>query len=504
MFQVKLPKVNTIGIRYIEGVVKPEHYGNIIVKTFGVPMKEVHGIDDRTEKNIKNGFIFKVKSYERYKDICSKFSGREILVERGYRIRVEDISSDNTRVCISRVSFEVSNNMLKDALSNFGEVYSCENYHHQYGIFKKLEGTGNRVAWMKLSQHIPQVININQTLNYILVKYPGQEQSCHKCGDIGHVMRNCVTPTHNFKNKLDVNINIDRDLSNPVVKSHAEVHVDPSHNRIDFACDKCSYTSMYKDILDEHMQSHIEEEPYHCGERDHHMGDHTEEEPYKCNVCGESFRNKNDLEKHCRGHVGQYQLSGSKTKKNNKKKSPKTKKSIKDTENTNEICELFSDLNTQVKNLSEKPFGCSICSSVFTTVHEMTKHMCGHTKGNSYKCRECDFRTPSENTLKNHTKNHFCKRFICTECDSKFSEMDKLSLHMKGHTDSFNCPECDHKFSTRGELTLHKKCHTVEKLLDMSFASISDSPVNETKDSIKRGISTSPEGRPEIKKVQVE
>ena len=76
-------------------------------------------------------------------------------IERGYRIRVDDISSNNTRICLSRVPFEVTNEMLTESFSKFGEVIKCENHYTKYGIFDKLEYTGNRCIWMKLNQHIP-------------------------------------------------------------------------------------------------------------------------------------------------------------------------------------------------------------------------------------------------------------------------------------------------------------------------------------------------------------
>ena len=74
---------------------------------------------------IRNKFLFKVTSYERYKDICARFSGSELEIEKGYRVQVEDISSNNTRVFVSKVPFEVSNNMLIKVFEKFGKVNMC-------------------------------------------------------------------------------------------------------------------------------------------------------------------------------------------------------------------------------------------------------------------------------------------------------------------------------------------------------------------------------------------
>ena len=120
-----------------------------------MPRKEVHAIDLREEGNIKNRFLFKVESEVLYKNICTQFSGRLIEIEKGYKIRVEDLSSNNIRICISRVPFEVSNQMLIESFGKYGEVLMCTDHKEKYGIYEDLKGTGNRLTWMKLKQHIP-------------------------------------------------------------------------------------------------------------------------------------------------------------------------------------------------------------------------------------------------------------------------------------------------------------------------------------------------------------
>ena len=72
MSEPELPKINTIGITYNEGSVKPEHYELIIEQILGVPEDELYGIDDRGDTR----FIFKVTSDARYNNICEKFLGK--------------------------------------------------------------------------------------------------------------------------------------------------------------------------------------------------------------------------------------------------------------------------------------------------------------------------------------------------------------------------------------------------------------------------------------------
>ena len=134
MTEPELPKTNTIGITYNEGSIKPEHYERIIEQILGVPEEELYGIDERGDTR----FIFKVTTDVRYDNICENFLGKEIEVETGFKIQVDDISANKTRVCISRVPFEVSNPMLHDVFTKFGKVHKCQDYFKSYGKYSSL------------------------------------------------------------------------------------------------------------------------------------------------------------------------------------------------------------------------------------------------------------------------------------------------------------------------------------------------------------------------------
>ena len=105
-----LPKINTIGITFTEGYIKDEHFELIIEAKLGIPENELYGIDGRG----KEKFIFKVKSEARYESNCENFLGKEIEIEPGFKFRIDNISANKTRVCITRVPFEVNNDMLQD------------------------------------------------------------------------------------------------------------------------------------------------------------------------------------------------------------------------------------------------------------------------------------------------------------------------------------------------------------------------------------------------------
>ena len=93
-----------------------------------------------------------------------------------------------------------------------------------------------------------------------------------------------------------------------------------------------------------------------------------------------------------------------------------------------------------------------------------------------FKCTECDYASLSENALNKHRKIHFYKRLECTECDRQFTSISELTLHMVWHTEEKAIDEC-----------------YVDDVDECSQKTVS------TSKSVKRCMSTSPEGRPSTK-----
>ena len=108
MSEHTLKRENTIGITYVVGEIEDEHYELIIENTLGVQESEIEGIDDRGTTR----FVFKVSTSEVYDCICEHFAGREIQIGNGNVIQVDDISSYGTMVEVSRVPFEIDNDVL--------------------------------------------------------------------------------------------------------------------------------------------------------------------------------------------------------------------------------------------------------------------------------------------------------------------------------------------------------------------------------------------------------
>ena len=71
-----LKRVNTVGIRYVTGQIKEEHFEIIIEQLLQIPEDEVFGIDERYRK-----FLLKVNKEERYQTICENYTEMQMNVE---------------------------------------------------------------------------------------------------------------------------------------------------------------------------------------------------------------------------------------------------------------------------------------------------------------------------------------------------------------------------------------------------------------------------------------
>ena len=65
----QLRRHNTVGVRYIQGTRRDDHYEHIIENILRIPEDEVAGLAERGDKQI----IIKVTTKEKYNEICYNF-----------------------------------------------------------------------------------------------------------------------------------------------------------------------------------------------------------------------------------------------------------------------------------------------------------------------------------------------------------------------------------------------------------------------------------------------
>lgn len=348
-----LKRENTIGINYVRGLIRDSHFGYIIGNILGVPDSEIDGIDDRGNCR----FILKVTTAERYESICENFVGRDIPIGYGNIIQVDDISSYGTMVEISRVPFEISNEILTNMLKKFGDVYKCQSYYRRFGKYTSFNTSGKRIAWMKINDHIPQSLKINQTQTTMDVSYQDQPYSCNVCGNAGHRARQCNVDTGEYKCRIDIVDNSEDEDTGSVhleeeIVTDMDIHIDPSQASNPLECSLCDYSCKYENILQEHMKTHTDEKTNKCNGRKDIPN--TNEILLQCTECDYNCKNNDVLLNHLKSH-----------------------------------------------NI----FKCNKCDFITMTPKGLSNHMKTH-KGKQFNCSECEFTTNTQNKLNAHTRKH--------------------------------------------------------------------------------------------------
>ena len=375
MSEPELPKKNTIGITFTEGFIRDKDFDHIIETVLGIPEHELFAIDGRGETR----FIFKVTTEERYENICKNYLGKEIEIEPGFKFQVDDISANKTRVCITRVPFEVNNDMLQDMLKKYGKVHKCQDQFIKYGKYTELKGTGTRIAWITLNEQIPQSIDINQIKNNVLVKYPRQPSTCHKCGIAGHLARDCSTPVEQYQNALDINIELVNDSNDPNKK---------------YACLKCSYKGSSE------------------GNFKAHMNTHTGEKPHQCLSCTAKFQDQKELEEHNKIHAGHSGV------------------------NPVQQTHLVKVIPSLPLKHSEKILHCTVCEYKCKKKDDLENHLISHNEEKPYKCSKCDHKFALKANLEFHMKNHS----EVTAIDLSFASILKSPVRQWTSSISSNVP----------------------------------------------------------------
>ena len=79
-------------------------------------------------------------------------------------------------------------------------------------------------------------------------------------------------------------------------------------------------------------------------------------------------------------------------------------------------------------------------------------------RGIFHQCRECDYKSNSNQNLKTHFKSkHLGIKYDCSHCLAKFSTTFGLKLHVQTIHDGirFDCNKCDYKFTQKQLLKNH-------------------------------------------------
>uniref|UniRef100_A0A8C9ZB78 C2H2-type domain-containing protein n=1 Tax=Sander lucioperca TaxID=283035 RepID=A0A8C9ZB78_SANLU len=268
-----------------------------------------------------------------------------------------------------------------------------------------------------------------------------------------------------------------------------------THREENFPCDICNLVFPSKSSRAEHRKSHSKsgDHPPPSIPREEHekSASHTEsssvspkELKYRCGVCGERFRDPEELSEHGCMAAKERPYSCSDCDKHFLHASH-----LKKHRTTHQLSSSTSEYPSEIKHKGKDEglahgFICPVCHQCFASATELMCHFPTHPDG-IFECKICKMTFPSESKLEEHNRSHVISatEFECTDCGQSFwgkdAEYSSPSAKTSPPTyyqavgeeeidvtgeDLYNCPVCSMQFYSKSGLLEHQnKQHQNEK-----------------------------------------
>ncbi|KAJ8966686.1 hypothetical protein NQ317_014014 [Molorchus minor] len=233
-----------------------------------------------------------------------------------------------------------------------------------------------------------------------------------------------------------------------------------------WVCNTCGKKYSSKNLLDEHVNTHLGVRPYVCGTcgkdfaskytyKAHEKTHEVRPRPFCCTQCPKSFLSQQNLTQHERTHSGMKEFGC-------------------------HLCgkQFSSAHNLEVHSIVHtgyKPFVCGLCGKAFARKAEIRDHERTHTGERPYQCEFCGATFSQRSNLQSHKRaTHYDDKrppilgerpFKCDVCEATFVYPEHFKKHRRIHTGEkpFLCEVCGKAFNSRDNRNAHRFVHSDKK-----------------------------------------
>ena len=146
----KRRRLNTIGVNYVKGVIKDEHYEQVIDNILGLRDEDILKIEEFSPTK----FLFQVDKAN-YENVCNNHVCKFITLDEDSIIMVEDISSYKTEVFVTNIQFDITEEEVLKILENYGTIKNHYYRGKQNVRYFQRRGTGRMTVIMEFQSPIP-------------------------------------------------------------------------------------------------------------------------------------------------------------------------------------------------------------------------------------------------------------------------------------------------------------------------------------------------------------
>ncbi|XP_028435315.1 zinc finger protein 1035 [Perca flavescens] len=245
-----------------------------------------------------------------------------------------------------------------------------------------------------------------------------------------------------------------------------------THREENFPCDICNLVFPSKSSRAEHRKSHAKpgDHPPPSISREEHekSASHTKsssvsskELKYRCGVCGERFRDPEELSEHgCMAakerayscsdcdkyflhasHLKKHQTTHQLSSSTSEYPCNQCNNSFSSSQRFHSHLMSHVDTSAEVKHNTKGEderlshgFICPVCHQCFASATELMCHFPTHPDG-TFECKTCKMTFPSESKLEEHRRSHVISdtEFECTDCGKNFLGKDAFCQHHCSH-----------------------------------------------------------------------